>query len=121
MIDELEAKFDALFTTKTDYFVLNQRIEKTHANKEKLLAVLYNPSLPLHNNTSELGARRVVNKRDISLHTTSIVGTKNKDAVMSIIETAKKLKVNIINYLTDRISGDFRMPSLSQLIYNNTS
>ena len=115
---ELDTAFENLFTTKTNYFELNQRIEKTYANKEKLLAVLINPSLPLHNNASELGARRVVIKRDISLHTTCIDGTKNKDAVMSIIETAKKLKVNFINYLSDRISGNFSMPSLSQLIYN---
>lgn len=122
MKEELETKFDSLYTTKTDYFDLNQRIEKTYSNKEKLLAVLTNPLLPLHNNESELGARRIVNKRDISLHTISIDGTKVKDAVMSIIETAKKLKVNIINYLSDRISGNFIMPSLSQLIYNiNTS
>lgn len=121
MKETLDAKFDTLFTTKTDYFNLNQRIEKTYANKEKLLAVLTNPSLPLHNNESELKARRVVNKRDISLHTISPKGTKNKDAVMSIIETAKKLKVNFINYLTDRISGAFLMPSLSQIIYNNSS
>lgn len=120
--DELDTIFDNLFTTKTNYFELNQRIKKTYANKEKLLAVLINPSLPLHNNASELGARRVVIKRDISLHTVCRVGTKNKDAVMSIIETAKKLKVNFINYLSDRISGNFSMPSLSQLIYNiNTS
>ena len=121
MRDELEAAFEKLFTTKTNYFDLNQRIDKTYLNKEKLLAVLINPSLPLHNNASELGARRVVIKRDISLHTTCKNGTKSKDAVMSIIETAKKLKVNFINYLSDRISGDFLMPSLSQLIYSINS
>lgn len=116
MKEELDAKFDMLFTTKTDYFVLNQRIEKTYANKKKLLAVLINPALPLHNNASELGARRVVVKRDIHLHTTSPIGTKVKDAVMSIVETAKKLKVNYIDYLTDRISGAYIIPPLSQLI-----
>jgi hypothetical protein len=120
--EELETKFDILFTTKTDYFVLNQRIEKTYSNKEKLLAVLSNPSLPLHNNESELGARRVVRKRDISLHTICTDGTKVKDAVMSIIETAKKLKVNFIDYLADRISGTFQMTPLAQLIsISNTS
>lgn len=116
MKDELAAKFDTLFTTKTNYFVLNQRIEKTYSNREKLLAVLTNPAIPLHNNAAELGARRVVVKRDIHLHTTSPKGTKVKDAVMSIVETAKKLNVNIIDYLTDRISRAFVMPSLAQLI-----
>ena len=47
---KIEENFEKLFTTKTDYFSLNQRIEKTYANKQKLLAVLNNPDLPLHNN-----------------------------------------------------------------------
>lgn len=117
---ELEEEFEKLFTTKTVYFSLNQRIEKTYANKQKLLAVLTNPDLPLHNNTSELGARRVVVKRDISLHTISNNGTKVKDAVMSIIETAKKLKVNYIDYLKDIISRDYKMTRLSQLILDSS-
>jgi len=117
---KLEEEFEKLFTTKTSYFNLNQRIEKTYANKQKLLAVLINPDLPLHNNASELGARRVVVKRDISLHTISSNGTKVKDAVMSIIETAKKLKVNYIDYLNDLISQDFKMTRLSQSILNSS-
>ncbi len=117
---ELDEEFEKLFTTKTDYFNLNQRIEKTYANKHKLLAVLENPELPLHNNASELGARRVVTKRDISLHTVSRSGTKVKDAVMSIIETAKKLNVNYIDYLNDLISRDYKMIRLSQLILDSS-
>lgn len=112
----LAEKFEAIFTTRTDYFQLNQRIEKTYANKDKLLAVLNNPFIPLHNNASELAARRVVTKRNISLHTVTDEGTKVRDAAMSIIETAKKLKVNVIDYLNDRISGNYQMPALADMI-----
>lgn len=117
---KLEGGFEKLFTTKTNYSVLDQGIEKTYTNKQKLLAVFTNPGLPLHNNASELRARRVVAKRDISLHTISNNGTKVRDAVMSIIETAKKLKVNYIGYLDDLISRDYNMPRLSQLIFDSS-
>lgn len=117
---KLERGFEKLFSAKTNYSALDRRIEKTYANKQKLLAVLTNPGLPLHNNASELGARRVVVKRDISLHTMGNDGTKVKDAVMSIIETAKKLKVNYIEYLNDLINRDNYMPRLSRLILDSS-
>lgn len=121
MKQTLEEKFETIFTKTTSYFNLDERIERTYANKEKLLAVLTNTCLPLHNNASELGARRVVVKRNISLHTISKEGTKVKDAAMTIIETAKKLKVNYIDYLADRISGKLIMPPLAQLILQQSS
>ncbi|MCB0560929.1 MAG: hypothetical protein KDD09_18360, partial [Phaeodactylibacter sp.] len=85
-------------------------------NKEKLLAVLDNPALPLHNNGMELGARRVVRKRDISLHSWSKTGTKVRDAFMSIVETAAKLGVNAMDYIADRITQKYLMPHLATLV-----
>ena len=117
---ELEKEFICIFTTKTDYFQLNQRIEKTYANKDKLLVVLKRPFIPLHNNASELAARRVVTKRKINLHTITEIGTKTRDAAMSVVETAKKLKVNVIEYIEDRISEKYQMPALANLILNNS-
>jgi hypothetical protein len=35
---------------------------------------------------------------------------------MTIVETAKKLGVNAFNYIFDRISKKFEMPSLARLI-----
>lgn len=116
---ELEKKFDQLFTQQTSYDQLNERIKETYANKEKLLAVLKCPFIPLHNNASELAARRIVIKRKISLHTISETGTNLRDAAMSIVETCKKLKVNVIDYLTDRVSGSKQMPDLASLIINS--
>ena len=54
---KLSMEFDELFSTKTIYDALNDRIEKTRNKKEELLKVLKYPWLPLHNNDSELGAR----------------------------------------------------------------
>jgi len=109
-------RFDAIFTQKTDYFQVNTCLERTLRNKDKLLAVLDNPALPLHNNAAELGARRIVRKRDISLHTWSKEGTRVRDAFMSIVETAAKLGISALEYIEDRISKRYQMTPLEILI-----
>jgi len=114
--DRLSEEFDRLFATRTDYAELDDRIAKTHAKKAALLAVLRHPELPLHNNEAELGARAQARVRDVSLHTKSKAGTKAKDTFMSIVQTAKKLGVNAYDYIYDRVSGKFELPSLAQLI-----
>jgi hypothetical protein len=113
---KLEQQFEDLFEPATDYFQLNECIQRTYGNKQKLLAVLDNPALPLHNNASELGARRVVRKRDISLHAWSEKGTRVRDAFMSITETAAKLGVNAMDYIADRITKTYQMPHLAALV-----
>ena len=50
---KLSFEFDELFSTKTIYDALNDRIEKTRNKKDELLLVLKYPWLPLHNNDSE--------------------------------------------------------------------
>ena len=114
----LNQEFDEIFTQQTDYDVLNNRIKKTFSKKEKLLLVLDFPFLPLHNNASELAVRRKVRKRDISLHTMSVKGTRAQDAFMSVVETAAKLGINALDYLYDRITKKYQMPSLASLITN---
>jgi hypothetical protein len=116
---KLSIQFDELFSTKTIYDALNDRIEKTRSKKEELLKVLKYPWLPLHNNDSELGARVEKRRQDVSLHTISDAGTTAKDAFLTITQTAKKLSVNAFNYITDRVSGKFSMPALSELLIEN--
>ena len=115
--EKLSIQFDELFSTKTIYDALNDRIEKTQSKKEELLKVLKYPWLPLHNNDSELGARVEKRRQDVSLHTISDAGTKAKDAFLTITQTAKKLGVNAFQYINDRVSGKLSMPALSDLIF----
>ena len=112
----LGQQFDALFLTQTGYQQLDERIAKTYAKRKELLLVLKYPELPLHNNASELSARVQARARDVSLHTMSERGTKIKDTFMTISQTAKKLKVRTYDYIRDRVSGEFKLPSLAQLI-----
>ena len=91
-------------------------INKTLAKKSQLLVVLDYPNIELHNNASELGVRQQVRYRDVSLQTKNEAGTKIKDALLTVVETAKKLKVSIWEYLLDRIDNKFKLTSLADLI-----
>lgn len=112
----LDADFDTLFSQKTGYQELDDRIAKTKANKHELLVVLQHPSVPLHNNASELAVRKEVRYRDVSFQTITQKGTQAKDVFFTIIQTCKKLGVNSYDYIMDRITKKFEMTPLNQLV-----
>jgi len=114
--EKLSVKFDELFSTNTEYYALDDRIEKTKAKSEELLKVLKYPELPLHNNDAELGARAEKRRQDVSLQTKTKEGTEAKDTFLTITQTAKKLGVSAYEYIYDRISKQFKMPSLAKMI-----
>lgn len=112
----LTGEFDELFSTVSGYDALDERIAKTKAKKESLLMVLEHPEIPLHNNAAELAARKQVRRRKISFGTRSEDGTKAWDTFATLEATAKKLGVSFYEYIYDRISMAYRMPSLADLI-----
>lgn len=112
----LGIEFDHLFSTKTAYDELNARIEKTKNQKEEFLVVLKHPEVPLHNNTSESGAKVEKRRQDISFQTITKEGTRAKDTMMSIVETCKKLKISAYKFIHDRIKGSNKFPSLAKMI-----
>lgn len=114
--ERLDKEFDKLFSAVSGYAALDARKSKTLAKKDNLLLVLKFPFLPLHNNTAELGARTQARMRDINLQTVSPNGTQTKDTFATIVQTARKLGVNVYSYIYDRISRKFEMPSLANLI-----
>ena len=79
------------------------------------------PEIPLHNNAAELAARAKVRKRDVSLQTITEEGTKANDTFMTIVQTSKKLGVSAYQYICDRVSDTFEMPSLAQIIREKSS
>jgi len=121
LAETLSLQFDTLFSTVTGYQYLDERIRKTKNKKDELLLVLQYPGLPLHNNASELGARKQARYRDISFHTVSEKGTEANDTFKTIIQTAKKLGVNSYRYLCERISNTLQMPSLAEMILNKAN
>lgn len=117
LADHLRGQFDELFSTRTGYAALDDRIAKTAANQDALLTVLTVPQVPLHNNASELGARVSARRRDVSLHSRSKRGARAMDIFTTLVQTAKKLAVSAYAYLRDRLSLRFEMPSLAQSIH----
>ena len=60
---ELQARFDRLFTTTTDFATLDRLLARLHANKVELLRALERPDIPLHTNGSENDIRCQVTRR----------------------------------------------------------
>lgn len=114
---KLRLEFDELFSTRTGYDALDDRIAKTAAKKDELLTVLTVPEVVLHNNASELGARVSARRRDVSLHSRSKRGARAMDIFTTLVQTSKKLGVGAFEYLRDRLHHRFEMPSLAQCIH----
>ncbi len=114
--EDLSSQFERLFGQATGYEQLDERMAVTLAKKERLLMVLRHPEIPLHNNPAELGARQRVRKRDVSLQARTKEGIAAWDSFQTLVETAKKLGVNIYCYLRDRITPHNQLPSLATLI-----
>ena len=112
----LEAEFDQLFATHTEYAELDKQIAKTHSKKELLLLVLKFPELPLHNNPAELGVRQRVRKRDVSFGPRTQEGRQAWDTFQTLAATTKKLKVSFYDYIRDRILKKNAIPPLPELI-----
>lgn len=121
MAAQLSEQFDGLFSNITGYDSLDDRIAITRTKKQALLLVLAHPFLPLHNNPAELGARVQARIRDINLQTISENGTKSKDTFATIVQTARKLGVNIYQYIYDRVSKKYEMPSLAEMIVSTSN
>ena len=114
--ERLSARFDTLFSQKTGYNALNDRLALTRAKKKELLLVLQFAKTPLHNNPAELGAREQVRRRDVGLQNKNKKGTEAKDTMMTITATARKMGVNLFGYIHDKLSKTFAMPSLASMI-----
>jgi hypothetical protein len=114
--ERLSALFDTLFSQTTGYTDLDNRLALTFAKKKELLLVLKFSQIPLHNNPAELAAREQTRRRDVSLQNKNEKGTEAKDTMMTVIATARKLCVNIYDYIYDRKSKTFKLPSLAFII-----
>ena len=112
----LRLEFDELFATRTGYAALDDRIAKTALKKNELLTVLSDPSVPLHNNDSELQARVSARRRDVSLHSRSVAGVRAMDIFTTLVQTSKKLGISAYTYLRDRLRQQFEFPSLAETI-----
>jgi Transposase IS66 family len=116
--EQLPARFDYIFGLRTGFATLDRLLQRLHANKAELLAVLDRPELPLNTNGSENDIRCQVTKRKISGGTHSDVGRDCRDAFLGLAKTCAKLGVAFWNYLGSRLSvpGQPIVPALPELI-----
>jgi len=110
---ELRQEFDELFATRTGYDALDDRIAATVPKREELLTVLSHPSVPLHNNASELGARVSARRRDVSLHSRSVCGARAMDIFTTLVQTCNKLSLSAYAYFRARLRGTLPVPFLA--------
>jgi hypothetical protein len=99
----LRQRFDRIFRRRTGFATLDGVLQRLHAHKEKLLAVLDRPEIPLHTNGSERDLRPQVIKRKISGGTRSDAGRDGRDAFLGLLLTCQKLGVSFWNYLGHRL------------------
>lgn len=115
---EIEERFDAIFTQYTCFASLNLALERLHRNKTELLLVLEHPYIALHNNLSEGDIREYVKRRKISGGTHSENGRCGRDTFASLKKTCRKLGISFWHYLDDRIRSLKHIPPLPILIQN---
>jgi hypothetical protein len=114
--EALSKEFDRVFTIRTSSAALNDLIDRTRMNKEKLLKVLDYPHIPLHNNDSERDIREYVKRRKISGSTRSAAGRQARDTFTSLKKTCRKLGLSFWKYLQDRIGVLGKIPPLPAII-----
>jgi hypothetical protein len=116
--EALSKEFDRVFTMRTSSAALNDLIDRTKGNRDKLLRVLDYPHIPLHNNDSERDIREYVKRRKISGSTRSAAGRRARDTFTSLKKTCRKLKISFWQYLQDRVSRIGKIPPLADIINN---
>ena len=116
----LRTTFTALFSRRTGYSALDERIAKSEFKEKLLLLVLSHPEIPLHNNDMELAARRRVRKRDVSFGPQSRAGARAWDTFQTIIATAAKLGVRVSDYFCNRLKTPATTLSLADRIRERT-
>jgi hypothetical protein len=114
----LRARFDRIFTRRTDYVLLDRLLARLHRRKAEMLRVLQHPEIPLHTNGSENDIRACVTKRKVSGGTMSTAGRTARDVLLGLMKTCNKLGVSFFRYLGDRlhVPDSITVPPLPDLV-----
>ena len=112
----LEARFDAICGERMGFPSIDGVLKEMREHRADLLRVLERPEIPLHNNLSEGHIRDYVKKRKISGSTRSEAGRRARDTFASLKKTCRRLGVNFLAYLRDRVRGLGQIVRLEELI-----
>jgi len=112
----LQKKFDFVFSQSVENEELAAILGAMRKKKNKLLLVLEDPSIPLHNNGTENVIRNFKVKGKVSGPTRSIDGRKSRDIFTTLSKTCCKNKISFWKFLGSRIRKDKTVPFLPDLI-----
>ena len=112
----LDKKFDEIMCTPTSGFLIAPVLKKFRDNKKKLLAVLDNPTVPIHNNLAESDLRHTVIQRKISGGTRSDQGRVARDVFVSLFKTCQKNNISPWKYLLDRMKRIGKIENLGEIV-----
>ena len=99
----VERSFARTFQCGTGYRLLDEQVERTLANRDKLLAVLDRPDVPANNNQRETDLRVCVVRRKVSGGTRSDRGRACRDAFLTHMKTCARHGISFWKYLGDRL------------------
>lgn len=102
---EIQQLFDHITSQTTGYDLLDKQLRLTRKKKERLLLFLDHPELPIHNNQCEQDIRQFVIIRKISGETKSIRGDRSIERHLSVIQTAQKQGLDVLQTLSGLITG----------------
>jgi hypothetical protein len=94
--------FNGLCKPVENYETLNEVLSRIDRWRDKLLLVLDQPELPVHNNTSERDIRDYVRRRKISGGTRSDTGREARNTFTSLKKTCQKVGISFWSYLLDK-------------------
>jgi len=109
IIKQYEEKLQQLIKeTIADNNNESRRLQKRFKNhQEKILCFMNDPDIPCHNNSSERAIRNSKLHQKISGCFRSEIGARRRTVALSIIETCKKRKLNILTSLQRIFQGNF--------------
>lgn len=102
---EIAEMFDTITSQTTGYDLLDKQLRLTRKKKQRLLTFLDHPYIPIHNNQCELDLREFVIQRKISGETKSVAGDRSIERHLSVIQTAKKQKLDVFKTLHGLLTG----------------
>ncbi len=97
--------FDSVTSQTTGYDLLDKHLRLTRKKKQRLLTFLDHPYIPIHNNQCELDLREFVIQRKISGETKSVAGDRSIERHLSVIQTAKKQRLDVFQTLHGLLTG----------------
>ncbi len=110
---KLRSMFDSITKQKTGYDALDKQLMLTGRKRDRLLLFLDYPFVPIHNNQCEQDLREFVIIRKISGETKSVAGDRSIERHLSVIQTARKQRLNIFETLHGLLTGELSPPVLT--------